>query len=931
MGGGSESAYQQGLQLLQSGETADAETSFRSAAELGHADAALQLGVILDERGDWGGARQWYLKAVEHGHGSPTAGQAQLLANLAAMRLQFSAAVQPDDGAPPEEDREPPPHQPAPDPAAGIPDDPTLLFAAITEQHLRTQSAFLALQSPPSDTATQRELHRQYREAAATLLELERRHNQSGLAPSPWDLQSLAQPLSQQAMMEADLIDALGEPDEAKELREWALGVAETYLDAAALDRVHRSGAMLFALEGRFNEALTALADIRRTFTERGDVVQAAQTALDEAVILDWLGDDQRSLRSTEGARELVEPRLRDRPAPSEASVLDALGTEVQSILGGSGTTGESDEEAALLRISVELVEHEARVRKAVGELDEAARLFETVLSDYASLGAASAIEYQLAAIEAARGDYAAAQARLVRIEPDFREGSFLRMRLNGLRSLQAEVALGLDEPQQALVFADEGIADLALYPDDDISWKLRWRRGRALAALGQADAALAAYDDAAAIVDSLRKAPLGYRLDSTALRSKLPLFDSAIDLAAEQRDGPAAARFVELVKARALSSVLSVPPPDRSERSELEQEFDAVTQRLDALEFQGYRGTPASVELHDQRTSLLSRRLELIEQLRLRDPRWRGLSESLPFEPEQVAETLAERGQAALTLFVRDGYVVSVLLADGDIEVATQELAAETTELLEEYTANLLRLQPDPYLLDLDEAGVGADAFVPSPLLERALAADSLLIAPHRSLHLLSWPALTFAGRRLFEHTAVGLVPNLTCISILDGDFSTEPRAALAGTAHYEGLSEIGDLPATALELDDLRALYKGRLVARSLLGPRASEKAVRALVARADAEGAILHISCHGTLSVEDPLGAGCCSSTASSTPPSWRARHSTTTRSCSARAAPAGGLRRQRASSSPATISSACRAPCSKPARARSSSASRRRSTT
>ena len=69
------------------------------------------------------------------------------------------------------------------------------------------------------------------------------------------------------------------------------------------------------------------------------------------------------------------------------------------------------------------------------------------------------------------------------------------------------------------MVFADEGIADLALYPDDDISWKLRWRRGRALAALGQADAALAAYDDAAAIVDSLRKAPLGYRLDSTALR----------------------------------------------------------------------------------------------------------------------------------------------------------------------------------------------------------------------------------------------------------------------------------------------------------------------------------------------------------------------------------------------------------------------------
>ena len=111
----------------------------------------------------------------------------------------------------------------------------------------RRSPSSTSARSPPSSLSRApvrhgrtRELHRQYREAAATLLELERRHNESGLAPSPWDLQSIAQPLSQQTMIEADLVDALGEPDEAKELREWALGVAETYLDAAALDRVHR-------------------------------------------------------------------------------------------------------------------------------------------------------------------------------------------------------------------------------------------------------------------------------------------------------------------------------------------------------------------------------------------------------------------------------------------------------------------------------------------------------------------------------------------------------------------------------------------------------------------------------------------------------------------------------------------------------------------
>ena len=32
-----------------------------------------------------------------------------------------------------------------------------------------------------------------------------------------------------------------------------------------------------------------------------------------------------------------------------------------------------------------------------------------------------------------------------------------------------------------------------------------------------------------------------------------------------------------------------------------------------------------------------------------------------------------------------------------------------------------------------------------------------------------------------------------------------------------------------------------------------------MRELAARTDADGAILHVSCHGTLSVEDPLGSG------------------------------------------------------------------------
>jgi CHAT domain-containing protein len=60
-------------------------------------------------------------------------------------------------------------------------------------------------------------------------------------------------------------------------------------------------------------------------------------------------------------------------------------------------------------------------------------------------------------------------------------------------------------------------------------------------------------------------------------------------------------------------------------------------------------------------------------------------------------------------------------------------------------------------------------------------------------------------------------------------------------------------------MELSALVRLYEGRLVAPPLLDEAATEQAVRSLAARDDAMGAILHLSCHGTLSVEEPLSSG------------------------------------------------------------------------
>lgn len=755
-------------------------------------------------------------------------------------------------------------------PAGGFafPTDALAAMQLVAAAHADSQAAFVALLAAPSDNRARRELHRSYREKTARLLELLHQHNDSGLAPSQWDLTTVAQPLVQQTLIEADIVDALGAPAEATQLRDWAVQVATRELSPPALARIRRSMASQRAAEGRFNEALSDFDDVRKQFADAGDVIQAAQTALEESALLEWLGDHERALDALSSARALLTSETgTDLPIVDQTA--DALVRERESIAFGRGPTGEADRAAALWRASVEIVEHEARVRKARGEDDAAAALFERVLPHYEAIGGGPAIEYQLAAIDRARGRFVEARERLRQLEPAF-AGGLLGGKVAGLRLLQSHVALGLNEPGHALDLALQGIAELETHPDDDLAWRLHWRKAEAQRALNRIDDALASYADAAAAVDSLRKAPLGYRLDSTALHDKLPLIEDAIALAEDSGQATACLLFIELVKARALSSALSVPASGRNARTELETEFDEVTQRLDALEYRGYSGAADGAAVRNERAALLARRIALMEQIRLRDPRWRGLTTPPPFDLAQLTAVLKQRNQAALTLHVHDRIVRSVLVVGGQIEVGRCVLDASVMTTLADYATNLVRPIPDPYSIDPVDLQLDATMFVPADLLAKAVTAASMLIAPHGGLHLLPWPSLPFNGKRLFEHTAVGVVANLTCALALDMAAGPRrpdrrpvplkpPRAALAGVTTYPGLTQIKDLPFTGVELDALAAFYGDRLIAPPLIDRTATESAVRALATRGDAASAILHLSCHGTLSIEEPLASG------------------------------------------------------------------------
>lgn len=120
-------------------------------------------------------------------------------------------------------------------------------------------------------------------------------------------------------------------------------------------------------------------------------------------------------------------------------------------------------------------------------------------------------IDFHLARIELDEGRPEAATELLDRMEPLF-DQPLLRPRLGALRVLQADAALQRGDPRAATRFAEDGIARLADHPDDDLTWKLHRREGRALTAMGMRAPALATFLQGASAADQLRKSPLGYR-----------------------------------------------------------------------------------------------------------------------------------------------------------------------------------------------------------------------------------------------------------------------------------------------------------------------------------------------------------------------------------------------------------------------------------
>lgn len=670
------------------------------------------------------------------------------------------------------------------------------------------------------------------------------------------ETEHLTEPLVRRLVLRADHLEAAGRLERAAYERERALAFALRHLGPVDHARLQRQFGLALGASADFADALVTLDTASGTFRDHGMPLQAALTTLTKANILLWLGDTRRVLELVDDVRA----DLAGRPGVG-ASRLGQLASAVRLAW---RAPNEAADFVAGQDVDMRLAQLTAQACLAEGRLDEAGAHFAQAQARAGITGLEDVYHFHHARVALARGDLAAAQSSLDLAERALQEAgawaqNLLRSVSRDIEVLRARLDLAHGRPGEALDRLELVAGELAAHPDRSLAWKVHDLRAQCLQMAGSPALALQAWLDCADALDEVRKSPLGYRLDSTFLSDKSAVLERAIDAAVEQGDGAAAARLIELVKARALSAVLSVPPHLRGGRSAAELQFDRLSAQIDVLDYLDSKDEGSSAA-RERRTDLARERDRLLEQIRLADPRWRALSEPRRFDLTAVHDALGP-GRAALTLHHRPGRIVAVLLRDGKATVAARALTDQTEASLRSYAENLRRATPRRFDADpAEHDGLALHDLLPAATAAQILdGVETLLVVPHRTLHLLPWHGLTVESERLCRTVAVGTLPSLTALAVLDSGEPEPPSAVAAvGDPDYTGRKQYRPIGAGAELLRAAADPWQARLAGPPVTGAAADATAVLGLLSDTRLDGGLLHVVCHGRLDAADPLSS-------------------------------------------------------------------------
>jgi hypothetical protein len=668
-----------------------------------------------------------------------------------------------------------------------------------------------------------------------------------------------------------------------RQVREhWAAADEFTPLVGPERLRHHLSGRAQFELgEGRASEALAL---VEQASALPGASPPGAAT---------YEHGDLRALRAAALYQLYDAPTALDVLAPLEAE-LDALlpngpvratDAEVVNRVEAELARGGDGPAAAARLLLVSAVHHQVLDTKAGALRDtdhpeEAERAYLMLLPHYEASGIPEAGHLQLARCALDRHAPADARRRLDLVAPLFEgprteDRTSMRAHLRLVRGamycrMRAEAARMSARHEEALVWCDRAGPFLAAHPDDSVAATLHAERARALRALADPAGAAAAYHRMTAALDRVLRVPLGHRFDTLHLRFRAPLFEEALAFAEETRDARLAAVVTDLLKARAFSARLALTRshgpaghdagPDPGHRS-----FAELTGEIAHAERHGTPGEAA--RLRTERAALLTR-------IRAADPRWHLIRDNPPFDPDVVVAHLAAYSSGAqgsppgrcvaLSLYERpDGILAVLVTPDGAVRMEQGAPTEDVRRALASYRRVTERPRPpDPAALSFwDHHGVALTDLVPGNFADEIAASGTCLLSPHGRLHNLPWTVVRHRGRHVVRGTALGVVPNLSCVPMLDHRPAGPIRAALLGVTELaDGSTRFRPVARAVRILSEF--LGEERLLGPPVVGRAADVAALRRLLgtdSAADGTTAVLQIATHGVRDPGTPFGSG------------------------------------------------------------------------
>ncbi|GAA4552825.1 CHAT domain-containing protein [Streptomyces collinus] len=442
------------------------------------------------------------------------------------------------------------------------------------------------------------------------------------------------------------------------------------------------------------------------------------------------------------------------------------------------------------------------------------------------------------------------------------------------LRAEAARLGNGDGWWKESLRWCDRGERCTADHPDDLLAAGLHAERARAHRATGDQTGAVRAYRQMALALDRVLRVPLGHRFDTLHLRFHQPLFKEVQAFAEETGDAQLCAVVTDLLKARAFSARLSLLRSEawRTPAASADTTGRDVRNGPDHGAFTEVSRRLASAERRGawkEADRLRVERAGLLTKIRAIDPRWRLIRDDPPFDLDRLSHFLAAYGTAAtggnpgpcvaLSLYERPDSVLAVLATpDGGLHMGTRRLDNRVLSALE---AHQRELQEGPALLDFwGHRGIGLADLIPPAFADKIADSGTCLLAPHGRLHTLPWTVARHHGHHVIRRTAIGIVPNLSCVPLLDHRPAGRVRATLLGVTRQPEGKELPEAGRAVRSLAEYLGAH--RLREDPITGHHATVATLRDLLNSGPPDRSItdvLHIVTHGLAAPGAPFDAG------------------------------------------------------------------------